>query len=131
MCIEELQQTVGPAKFHRMTKLLICHKADLLPSQHAATSCLDSPAWTLSLPPMCRALMETYGMDLVFTTQQDTSSAELAFALAAAQWPQDDPDDAMRQFPLVSFNQNLRRLRRTKTHVRRNYPVGRVVCSVP
>eukprot|EP00930_Biecheleria_cincta_P053890 TRINITY_DN396_c0_g1_i10.p1 TRINITY_DN396_c0_g1~~TRINITY_DN396_c0_g1_i10.p1 ORF type:complete len:349 (-),score=53.39 TRINITY_DN396_c0_g1_i10:31-1077(-) len=96
MCIEELQQTVGPAKFHRMTKLLICHKADLLPSQHAATSCLDSPAWTLSLPPMCRALMETYGMDLVFTTQQDTSSAELAFALAAAQWPQDDPDDAMR-----------------------------------
>jgi len=129
MCIEELQQTVGPAKFARMPKLLICHKADLIPVQPAATSCFDSPAWSLSLPPMCRTLMQTYSMDLVFTTQDDISSAELAFALTAAHWPQEEPDDAVRHFPLVSFNQNLRRLKRTKTHVRRNYPVGRVVCS--
>jgi len=129
MCIEELQQTVGPAKFERMPKLLICHKADLLQDQLAASSCIDSPAWTSSLPPMCQALMKTYNMDLVFTKREDNSSAELAFALAAAHWPHEQPDDAMRHFPLVSFKQNLRRLRHTKTHVRRNYPVGRVVCS--
>ncbi|CAK9092084.1 Notchless protein homolog 1 [Durusdinium trenchii] len=61
-CIAELQQTVGPQKFRRMPKLLVCHKADVLPKVEDRLA---------ELPAMCEALLSTYGMDLVFTTRED------------------------------------------------------------
>ena len=35
--------------------------------------------------------------DLVFTSQHDLSSVDLAFALAAEHWPEEDPDDTWQQ----------------------------------
>lgn len=100
-CIEELRQTVGPKKFRLMPKLLVC------------------------LPAMCQALQATYGMDLVFTSRDDPPSAELAFALAAERWPEEDPDVESRTFPVgSSFNQTRQQLRPTRTIVRRNTVVN-------
>lgn len=92
-CIEELQQTVGPEKFKSMPKLLVCHKADLLPLPAMVQSVPDAPLGVASLPPMCRHLISVYQMDLVLTTKDDQNSVDLAFALAAEQWPQESPDD--------------------------------------
>jgi hypothetical protein len=91
-CIEELRTTVGPEKFSRIPKLLVCHKADLLKSPQAGQEKSDAPVGVASLPPMCRHLLATYKMDLVMTTVHDQNSVDLAFALAAEQWPQQGPD---------------------------------------
>lgn len=112
-CISELKQTVGPNKFRLMPKLLVCHKADLLPKKSPQTLLQE-------LPAICQALLMTYGMDLVFTSQNDLSSVDLAFALAAEHWPEEDPDDASRKFPTISRQQ----LRPTRTVVRRNTVVN-------
>ncbi|CAE7549592.1 NLE1 [Symbiodinium pilosum] len=59
--------------------------------------------------------------DLVFTSRDDPDSCQLAFALAAEGWPEDDPDDASRAFPVgSSFNHTRQKLRPTRTIVRRN-----------
>jgi hypothetical protein len=91
-CIEELHTTVGPEKFNRIPKLLVCHKADLLPLPPAGSEESDAPVGVASLPPMCRQLLSAYQMDLVMTTIKDQSSVDLAFALAAEQWPQQGSD---------------------------------------
>ncbi|CAE7876287.1 unnamed protein product [Symbiodinium sp. KB8] len=120
-CIEELRQTVGPKKFRLMPKLLVCHKADLM----AAEGPMDADARAACLPAMCQALQATYGMDLVFTSRDDPPSAELAFALAAERWPEEDPDVESRTFPVgSSFNQTRQQLRPTRTIVRRNTVVN-------
>lgn len=112
-CIAELKQTVGPNKFRLMPKLLVCHKADLLPK--------ESPQKLLrQLPAICEALLTSYGMDLVFTSREDPGSVDLAVALAAEHWPETDPDDASRKFPTISRQQ----LRPTRTVVRRNTVVN-------
>lgn len=112
-CIAELKQTVGPNKFRLMPKLLVCHKADLLPK--------ESPEKLLrQLPAICEALLTSYGMDLVFTSREDPGSVDLAVALAAEHWPETDPDDASRKFPTISRQQ----LRPTRTVVRRNTVVN-------
>eukprot|EP00439_Symbiodinium_sp_Y106_P023218 s1628_g2.t2 len=117
-CIEELRQTVGPTKFGLMPKLLVCHKADLLLPSEGPT---DADARAACLPAMCQALQATYGMDLVFTSKDDPPSAELAFAIAAERWPEEDPDVVSRTFPVgSSFNQTRQQLRPTRTIVRRN-----------
>jgi hypothetical protein len=90
-CIEELRTTVGPEKFGKIPKLLVCHKADLLKSP-AGQEESDAPVGVASLPPMCRHLLGVYGMDLVMTTIHDQNSVDLAFALAAEQWPRQEPD---------------------------------------
>jgi len=112
-CIEDLKQTVGSRKFQQMPKLLVCHKADLLPS----------PARSAVLPA-CRALLTDFGMDLVFTSQGDLSSVQLAFALVAERWPEQDPDKVSRRIPTIARHQ----LRPTRT-VRRgfSYRLGTVV----
>ncbi|CAJ1393796.1 unnamed protein product [Effrenium voratum] len=110
-CIEELQQTVGPRKFQQMPKLLVCHKADLLPPLLE-----DRVA---ALPPMCRGLLANFDMDLVFTSHSDPSSVQLAFALAAEGWPEADPDAVSRKFPTITRQQ----LRPTRTVVRRRADV--------
>lgn len=92
-CIEELQTTVGPEKFNRIPKLLVCHKADLLPLAVAGLDKSDAPVGVASLPPMCKRLLAVYQMDLVMTSIKDQSSVDLAFALAAEQWPQQEYDD--------------------------------------
>jgi len=91
-CIEELRTTVGPEKFSRIPKLLVCHKADLLPLVPSPGQESDAPVGVASLPPMCKHLLAAYQMDLVLTTIKDQSSVDLAFALAAEQWPKQDPD---------------------------------------
>lgn len=112
-CIAELKQTVGPNKFRLMPKLLVCHKADLLPK--------ESPQKLLrQLPAICEALLTSYGMDLVFTSREDPGSVDLAVALAAEHWPETGPDDASRKFPTISRQQ----LRPTRTVVRRNTVVN-------
>jgi len=99
-CIEELRETVGIEKFNCMPKLLVCHKADLLPLPADDQSVRDAPIGVASLPPMCRHLVYAYGMDLVLTTVHDQRSFDLAFALAAEQWPQQAPDVEGRMHPL-------------------------------
>merc|ERR1739848_531168 len=89
-CIEELRTTVGPKKFSKIPKLLVCHKADLLKSPSTGQD--NAPVGVASLPPMCRHLLAPYEMDLVMTTIHDQNSVDLAFALAAEQWPQQEPD---------------------------------------
>lgn len=91
-CIEELRTTVGQGKFNKIPKLLVCHKADLLKSPAARENECDAPVGVACLPPMCRHLLATYGLDLVMTTIRDQNSVDLAFALAAEQWPQQEPD---------------------------------------
>mmetsp|Transcript_74242 Transcript_74242/g.91168 ORF Transcript_74242/g.91168 Transcript_74242/m.91168 type:complete len:330 (+) Transcript_74242:60-1049(+) len=112
-CISELRQTVGLKKFRLMPKLLVCHKADLLPKEAPQTLLQE-------LPPMCEALLMNYGMDLIFTSREDPSSVDMAVALAAERWPETDPDDASRKFPTISRQQ----LRPTRTVVRRNTVVN-------
>merc|ERR1719217_272355 len=41
-CIEELRTTVGPEKFKRIPKLLVCHKADLMKSPSARENECDA-----------------------------------------------------------------------------------------
>lgn len=91
-CIEELRTTVGAEKFNRIPKLLVCHKADLIPSSSATAGLeeLDAPVGVASLTPMCKHLLAAYQMDLVMTTIKDQSSVDVAFALAAEQWPQQE-----------------------------------------
>lgn len=47
----------------------------------------------LELLPLPRPVASA-SQDLVFTSQNDLSSVDLAFALAAEHWPEEDPDDA-------------------------------------
>lgn len=101
-CIQELSQAVGPGKFASMPKFLICHKADLLLTPHSESHSPSAPAKAALLPNICQNLLQTYGMDLVFTTFRDQSSVDLAFALAAEQWPQQQPNVLGRQHPMVS-----------------------------
>mmetsp|Transcript_53954 Transcript_53954/g.101184 ORF Transcript_53954/g.101184 Transcript_53954/m.101184 type:complete len:351 (-) Transcript_53954:135-1187(-) len=123
-CIEELRQTVGPTKFQLMPKLLVCHKADLLPLE-AGEDVSDADSRTTCLPPMCHALLSTYKMDLVFTSSKDPDSAQLALALAAEAWPEVDPDDASRKFPVgTAFSRTRQQLRPTRTVVKRRLVVN-------
>lgn len=89
-CIEELRTTVGEEKFNKIPKLLVCNKADLLPLPPAGEEPSNAPVGVASLPPMCRHMLAAYQMDLVMTTIKDQSSVDLAFALAAEQWPQQE-----------------------------------------
>eukprot|EP00931_Biecheleriopsis_adriatica_P030416 TRINITY_DN17929_c0_g1_i1.p1 TRINITY_DN17929_c0_g1~~TRINITY_DN17929_c0_g1_i1.p1 ORF type:complete len:371 (-),score=70.26 TRINITY_DN17929_c0_g1_i1:30-1043(-) len=124
-CIKELQETVGLRKFEHMPKLLICHKADLLPPQ-AEGFCQDMRARALSFPAEWRALVEAYSMDFIFTSRHDAASAELALALAAKNWPRAEPDILGQPLSGASVKQHLKKV---QTVVRRHHPVGRVLPS--
>merc|ERR1719161_2691867 len=117
-CIEELHTTVGREKFKNIPKLLVCHKADLLVLPPPTLDKLDACTGVASLPLMCQHMLEAYQMDLVMTTIEDQNSVDLAFALAAEQWPQQAPD-VDRQMPPTGRNISAHRasLRPTKTRV--------------
>ena len=51
----------------------------------------------LELLPLPYPVASLASQDLVFTSQNDLSSVDLAFALAAEHWPEEDPDDAWQQ----------------------------------
>lgn len=51
----------------------------------------------LELLPLPFPVASVASQDLVFTSQNDLSSVDLAFALAAEHWPEEDPDDAWQQ----------------------------------
>jgi hypothetical protein len=120
-CIEELMTTVGPEKFKKLPKLLVCHKADLLPLPPAGSENLDGPVGVASLPTMCKHLLAMYEMDLVMTTIKEQNSVDLAFALAAEQWPQQESDVDRRMLPSRSeVSAHMASLRPTRTRVLRH-----------
>merc|ERR1712224_296899 len=117
-CIEELRTTVGHEKFNKIPKLLVCHKSDLLRSPAGTREVSDAPVGVASLPPMCRHLLATYKMDLVMSTTHAQPSVDLAFALAAEQWPQQEPDAGPHAPPTGSaVSDHIASLRPTLTRV--------------
>lgn len=118
-CIEELRQTVGPEKFSRIPKLLVCHKADLLPLPSAGQQASEALLRVASLPPMCKDMLTLYQMDLVLTSTEDQSSVDLAFALAAEQWPKHEREVDHDVFPPVGSTVSPHRasLRPTRTRI--------------
>jgi len=122
-CIDEMQQAVGMQKFLEMPKLLVCHKADLLPSNGSTShSSFDIKEAVAAMPLMCWNMMQTYDLNLAFTTFRDQASVDLAFALVAEHWPKQEANISNFGMPMVTLTgvTTLRRATSLTTHSRGN-----------
>merc|ERR1712050_644610 len=121
-----MQRAVGMDKFLEMPKLLVCHKADLLPSianGYTNHSCFDMKAAIAAMPLMCHNMVQTYDLNLVFTTFRDQASVDLVFALIAEHWPKQEANTSKCGMPMVTLTgvTTLRRATSLTTPVQRNF----------